>query len=390
MYYVWWLAGLMLGIFWLDRLQDALRGMRSLADITVGHAIRLPLTGTPLPRVTVVVPARNEEAKVEAGVGSLLHLDYPDFEVIALDDRSTDRTGEILDRLARHHRAAALRVIHVRDLPSGWLGKPHAMWLGAQQGTGEWILFTDADVIFRADTLRRAVAYAEQSRADHLVLLASNVTESFGEKLMLAGFRLLFVFGHRPWKVADPKAADFIGLGPFNFVRRDVYERIGTACALRMEVVEDMKLGKLVKQHGFASRIVFGPGLLTWHWGRGAFGLVHNLGKNFYAVMEYRWWKAVGGCLALLALNVGPFAGVLFAPGWTRLGFGIALGCIAGLFLGLTRRARISPFFFLLLPASSALLIYTMLRSMFLTLWHGGVVWRGTHYSLDELRKGLV
>src|SRR5581483_961556 len=115
------------------------------------------------------------------------------------------------------------------------------------------------------------------------------VARSFGEGLMLAGFAMLFIWGHRPWKVADPKAMDFMGLGPFNLIRRDAYEKLGTFRALRMEVIEDMKLGKLVKQHGFAQSNVFGSGLLPWHWGEGALGIARNLTKNFFALMQFRW-----------------------------------------------------------------------------------------------------
>ncbi len=386
MVYAWWAAGILLALFWLDRLQDAVRGMRSIQDISQGPA----QSGAAAPHVTIVVPARNEADNVAAAGGSLLRLDYPDYDVIAVDDRSTDATGEILDRLARENPAAPLRVIHLRELPAGWLGKPHAMWLAAQQASGDWLLFSDADVVFRPDALRRAISYGEQGGADHVVLFPTNVLRGVGEKIMMAGFRLLFVMGHRPWKVADPKTDDFIGFGPFNLIRRSVYERVGTAQALRMEVIEDMKLGKLVKQHGFAQRSVFGPGLLTWHWGRGAFGLVRNLGKNFFAVMQFRWWRAVGGCVLLLILNVGPFVGLVLAPGAARVPYGVALAAIAGLYLGMARSLPISPLYFILLPVSTVLLVYTMARSMILALWHGGVDWRGTRYSLKELRKGMV
>ncbi len=382
MVYAWWAVGILLALFWLDRLQDALRGMGSIEDVSVARWN--DLSGAP--RVTIIVPARNEAENVEAAVGSLLKLDYPDYEVIAIDDRSTDATGEILERF----HSDKLKVIHVRELPPGWLGKPHAMWLAAQQASGEWLLFTDADVVFRPDALRRAINYGERSRADHVVLFPTNVLRSVGEKIMLAGFRLLFVMGHRPWKVADPQAEDFIGFGPFNLIRRSVYECVGTAQALCMEVIEDMKLGKLVKQHGFAQRCIFGPGLLTWHWGHGAFGLVRNLGKNFFAVMQFRWWRALGGCALLLLLNLGPFVGLALAPGAARLAYGVALAAIAGLYLGMARSLPITPLYFLLLPISTALLVYTMLRSMFLALWHNGVDWRGTRYSLEELRKGMV
>ncbi len=384
----WWLTGLLLALIWLDRALDALAGMRTVADISRPGWDRAPEAA---PRLSIIVPARNEEQKIEASLASMLALDYPNYEVIAINDRSTDATGEILDRVAATHGGSPrLTVLHISDLPSGWLGKPHAMWMAAQQATGDWLLFTDADVSFRPDCLRRTLAYAEASAADHLVLFPSYVARSFGERIMLAGFAMLFVWGHRPWKVADSKAMDFMGLGPFNLIRRNAYEKLGTFRALRMEVIEDMKLGKLVKQHGFAQSNVFGPGLLPWHWGEGALGIARNLTKNFFALMQFRWAKALGACLLLSFLNVLPFVGVSLAPGWAKLGFAVALASLAVLYVGLSRRLPVSPAYALLHPISTILLVYTMLRSMAHAVRHQGVVWRGTRYPLDELRKGLV
>src|SRR5206468_12301473 len=124
------------------------------------------------------------------------------YQIIAINDRSTDRTGEIMDRLAAAS-SEKLKVVHIRELPSGWMGKPHAMWSAARETTADWLLFTDADVMFRHDTLRRAIAYAEVEHADHLVVLPQVIMQRFTEKMMIAFFQLLFVFGHRPWKVAD-------------------------------------------------------------------------------------------------------------------------------------------------------------------------------------------
>src|SRR5262249_6223146 len=150
-------------------------------------------------------------------------------EVIAVNDRSTDRTGEHMDNVASLPEAhGRLKVVHVSELPPGWLGKPHAMWTAANAADGEWLLFTDADVLYRPDVLRRTLAYAEAERADHVVLFPRMIMHSPGERMMIAFFQTLFVFGHRPWKVADPKTKDHMGVGAFNLVRRSVYESVGT------------------------------------------------------------------------------------------------------------------------------------------------------------------
>ena len=242
MHWFWMILGGILAAVWLDRLRDAAFGLPGIPDLVQPQWDRVP---QPAPRVSIIVPARDEEAHVKAALGSLLALDYPDYEVIAVNDRSTDRTGELLDRMAREN-AARLRVLHVKELPPGWLGKPHAMGLAAQQTRGDWLLFTDADVTFRPDALRRALVCAEECRADHLVLFPTARMHSLSERMVFAFFPTLVVFGHRPWKVADPRTKDYVGMGAFNFIRRSVYESLGVREALRMEVLDDMKLGKLV------------------------------------------------------------------------------------------------------------------------------------------------
>ena len=385
-----WVIGILLAWLWLDRLRDARRGMPTIADIAAPQWETLSAAQS-FPRVAIIVPARNEQERVEQSLTSLLALDYPNYSIIAINDRSDDSTGPIMQRVAAAHRGATLQLIHISELPAGWLGKPHAMWLAAQQaGDADWLLFTDADVGFRPDCLRRAIAYAEQERADHVVLFPSYETRSLGERMMLSGFWMLFVFGHRPWAVADPDQPDFMGLGPFNLIRRRAYEQVGTFAALRLEVIEDMKLGKLVKQHRLAQRNVFGAGLLPWRWGKGAFGLARNLTKNMFALMEFRWAKAIGACVLLAMFGIGPFLGLALAPGWARAPYALAVACLAVMYAGLGKRLRISPLYFVLHPVSTILLLYTMARSMAHVARHGGVVWRGTHYGLEELRKGSV
>jgi len=406
MIYFHWIAGALLAVIWLSRVIDTSLGVRTLVNISRPEWDRNPSTPAGNPRVTIVVPARNEEASIRQALSQLLALDYDNYEVIAVDDRSTDRTGQIMDDLAMGSGGRPrpsgqtdeksdglnqpLRVIHIRDLPVGWMGKAHAMWTAAKQASSEWLLFTDADVMFHPDCLRRAIAYAEAERADHLVLFPRTIMKRPGEKMMLAFFQLMFVFGHRPWKVADPKAKDHIGVGAFNLVRRQVYEAVGTYEALRFEVVDDMKLGKVIKNAGFRQRNVLGGDLLELHWAQGALGVVRNLTKNFFAVMSFQSWRAIGFCFAAAFLNIMPFAGVFLAKGWERVPYAVALACLFFLYFGMSLFSDVRPWYVLLHPLSTALFIYTVLRSMFLTLWNDGVEWRGTVYPLDELRRGLV
>jgi glycosyltransferase involved in cell wall biosynthesis len=387
MNYFHWIAGCFLGLAWLWRLADAALGVPKIADISGPEWDRQAPADI---RVSIIVPACNEAADIEATLARLLALEYDNYEVIAVDDRSSDATGEIMERIAAAARPGQLRVIHITELPHGWMGKPHAMWSAGNLASGDWLLFTDADVLFRPDALRRAVAYAESERTDHLVLFPWMIMKHPGEKMMIAFFQTLFVFGHRPWKVADPRAKDHIGVGAFNMIRRTVYDALGTFQALRFDVLDDMKLGKVVKNAGYAQRNVFGADLISIRWAKATFGVVDNLTKNFFAIMSYQWPRAMASCFALAFLNLLPFAGIGLAHGWARLGYAVALFAMFSIYVGMSTKSDIPPYYFLLHPVSTTLFVYTMMRSTFLTLGRGGVVWRGTFYPLEELRKGMV
>jgi glycosyltransferase involved in cell wall biosynthesis len=417
MIYFYWISGIILALAWFSRIVEAALGMPSVADVSRPQWDRNPVSASRNPRVSIIVPARNEQETIEQALRTLLALDYDNYEVIAVNDRSTDRTGEIMERLAGvrlptqdeeqvhagknthfwHDRPElgrpappVLRVIHQTELPPGWLGKTHAMWTAANRASGDWLLFTDADVLFKPDSLRRALAYAETERADHVVLFPRMIMKRPGEYMMIAFFQTMFMFGHRPWKVADPGTDDHMGVGAFNLVRRRVYEAVGTYEALRMEVLDDMKLGKVVKKAGFAQRNVFGGDLISIRWAHGAFGIVNNLTKNFFAVLSFQSWRTLLSAVALAFINLGPFLGILLAHGWARLPHAIALGSMFLIYLGMSWRSSVPPYYFFLHPISTAMFTYTLLRSMFLTLWNDGIVWRGTKYSLEELRKGMV
>src|SRR5271169_1677139 len=394
-----WIAGIILALAWFSRIVEAALGMPSVADVSRPEWDRNPVYPAGNPRVSIIVPARNEEDSIEQALNSLLALDYDNYEVIAVNDRSTDSTGEIMERVAekphfsqrtREMGHPTLRVVHHRELPAGWLGKTHAMWTAANAATGDLLLFTDADVLFKPDALRRALAYAEAERADHIVVFPQMIMKRPGEFMMIAFFQTMFVFGHRPWKVADPKSRDHMGVGAFNLIRRSVYQAVGTYEALRMEVLDDMKLGKVVKNAGFAQRNVFGGDLISIRWAHGARGVVDNLTKNFFAILSFQWWRTLISAFGMAFLNLTPFLGVWLAHGWERVPYAVALVSMFLIYLGMSWRSRVPAYYFLLHPLSTVLFIYTLILSMCHALWNDGIIWRGTRYPLEELRKGMV
>ena len=340
-----WIAGSILALAWFSRIVEAAFGMPHVTDVTSPEWNIKPVSPLGDPRVSVIVPACNEEETIRETLRRLLLVDYDNYEGLVVDDRSTDATGAIIDDVSASPEAhGILHAVHIHELPAGWLGKTHAMWQASLRATGEWLLFTDADVLFKPDSLRRAITYSEREKADHTVLFPFMIMKGPGERMMISFFQTLFMFGHRPWKVSDPKAKDHIGVGAFNLVRRTAYDAIGTYKALRMDVLDDMKLGKLIKNAGFRQRNVFGADLISIRWAKGAMGVVHNLTKNFFAVLSFQWIRTLASVFGLGFLNWGPFLGLWLAHGWARLPYGVAVFSIFSIYVGMGLKSKI-PFY---------------------------------------------
>jgi hypothetical protein len=263
------------------------------------------------------------------------------------------------------------------------------MWKAAGAATGEWFLFSDADVVHSPDALRRAVQYAGQEQAAHMVLLPTIQMHSTGERMMISLFQAMVIFAHRPWKVRDPKSKDALGVGAFNLVHREAYHKIGTYQSMRLSVVDDMRLAEKIKQAGLPTRVAFGENMVTVRWAVGAGGVVRNLTKNFFAHLRYNVGIAVLASLAMLWLHLGPWLGTALATGWARIGYAVALASLIAVYVGMGKRTGISIGYVLLHPVASVMMVYTILRSTALTLGRGGVVWRGTFYPLAELKKNI-
>ena len=376
---------------WLWKGITSVQGMRSLPDLSRIDPVTLPPLGENVtPDLTVVIPARDEESVIDQCLRSLLASTRVKLQIIAVDDRSTDRTGQLMDAIAAETRSAncphQFEVVHITELPSGWLGKPHALAAGAARGIAPWILFTDGDVLFGPRALELALREALELKADHLVLAPTMIFHSAGERAVLGAMQAMASWIVRLGKVADPRAKDSFGAGAFNMIRREAYEAVGGFEKLRLEILEDVFLGMRVKRAGFAQRVVIGPGLVRLHWIEGSFGIISLLEKNAFAVTRFRVPLQLLACLSPLVHAVVPLAAI-FSGGWN-----MAAGILtyAGLFLVYKagrRATRISPWYAFTFAPSVLLLGWAMLRSMLLALLRGGLVWRGTLYPLDELRR---
>ena len=317
-----------------------------------------------------------------------MNIDYPGLEVVAVDDRSQDTTGQILNEFAEKH--SRLRVVHVDQLPKGWLGKPHGLHKAYEASSGEWLLFTDADVHFRPDVLRRVVSLVRECQLDHLALLGEVEMIGFWETTLITFFGLGFHLATNPSQVSNPRSSRYIGVGAFQMVRRSAYEASGTHKRLAMEVVDDMKLGKIVKQAGFRSGCAVAEDFVTVRWHSGLGNLVRGVTKNFFAGAGYDLRIVAGQLAGLVMMNILPFAGVLLGHGWIQALSAIAVVIALSFHAGVAWVMRVSPLYALTHPLGAALFFYMLLRSTVVTLWQGGIVWRDTFYSLEEIKRGVV
>jgi glycosyltransferase involved in cell wall biosynthesis len=379
---------------WINRAVGAQRHLPKIPNLLDPRYAPLPSKSSSQdkPLITVIVPARNEAAAIEDMLRSLLAQTIP-LEVLAVDDRSTDATGAIMDRIAAGPTPSGkfLSVIHVDSLPPGWMGKNHAMALAARQTGTPWLLFTDGDVLFKPDTLERALRFADESAADHVVLLPTLILKSPGERMMSAIFQSLTLLVWRPWRIADPQATrESVGMGAFNLVRAEAYRATGGFEKFPMEVLEDLRLGREIKHHGYRQHMVLGRDLIRLHWAPGALGMVNNLTKNIYATFRFRPTWLLGAWLGLLVFCGVPLAGLFVPSTLTRIFSLLSLLMVALLYQQASRfYNRISPAWVLTFPVALSLVLYAMLRSMILTVRQGGVVWRGTFYPLRDLRRNL-
>ncbi len=340
------------------------------------------------PTVTLLFAARNEEEKLPQALETLRQINYPALEIIAANDRSTDGTAKILSDAAR--RDPRLIVVNIAELPAGWLGKPHALQRAYEASSGEWLLFTDADVQFLPDAVRRAVTLVQTKKLDHLTLMTDVEMHGFWEKTVLTFFGLGFHLATNPRGVSDPGSRAYVGIGAFQLVKRAAYEASGMHRRLCMEVLDDMKLAKIVKQSGFRSAVGIAQDFVTVRWHAGVANIVRGVTKNFFAGAEFRLSIVALQLAAIFCANILPFLAFPFVHGWALGLVIISLVIALGFHAGTAVVMRASPCYALTQPLGAAIFGYMLLRSTIVTLGQGGIVWRETFYPLEELRRGIV
>jgi glycosyltransferase involved in cell wall biosynthesis len=378
-----WLLGVV-AFIWVAEAIDIAIGVPSIPSLKN----TVPATNLQCPAISILFAARDEAEKLPDALDTMLRLNYPHYEVVAVDDRSEDGTGVILANAVL--RDARLKNVRIDSLPAGWLGKPHALQQAYEHSSGEWLVFTDADVHFAPDVLRRAIALAHEKGWEHLTLLGRVKMFTFGEKIAMTFFGLAMMVGTRPWKTSDPGSRVYTGVGAFQMIRRSAYEKMGTHRRLAMEVVDDMKMGKLVKEAGIRSGVAKAGGSVSVHWHAGVGNIIRGTTKNFFATSGFKPWLTSLHIFGLLLIFVFPIVALPFMHGWARIFALIAVGLPLIAEIGVAIEFESQPLYALTYPIGALIFAWMLTRSMIVTLWQGGIFWRGTFYRLDELKRGVV
>ncbi|MEW6426918.1 MAG: glycosyltransferase [Thermodesulfobacteriota bacterium] len=362
-------------------VMTGMRRMTRLRDVAVPPAESGPL-------VSIVIPACNEAATIEPALRSVLAMDYANREIIVVNDRSTDGTADVLARLAAEH--PALRILHITDLPAGWLGKSHALQYGAERANGDYLLFTDADIIMERTTLSRAMHHVRTHGLEHLSILFEHIGGSGLLNALFLDICAALLLLYRPWLAKNPRSRQFMGVGAFNLVKTSAYRAIGRHRRIAMHPIDDIMLGKLLKRHGCRQDCLLGNGFVSVHWYETVGQCINGLMKNSFALYNYRLSGMAAGVLFVFFLGVLPPWAAVFADNTARLPFLAAVALRLLSFVNGFRETGGNPAYAAWSLATPYVAIYTSVTAAIRTIRHNGIDWRGTHYPLDELKRSIV
>lgn len=337
------------------------------------------------PPVAIIIAMRNEEAEMEKALISLCQLQYSSYRLILVNDRSTDKTPQILDDFAK--RFSHLSVIHIDQLPAGWLGKSHALYRGYLASQEEWLLFTDADVVFKPDTLIKAINFSNRRGLDHLTVLPHIHSRSKIFNAVHATFKIMFDLQYRPWSVIDPGSDASIGIGAFNLVRRSAYEKAGTHLRFSLHPNDDLQLGECIKSSGGKQDVLYGDDQISYEWYSSLKAFVDGLMKNAFSSVKYSFPKAIINSIGALLFFSMPVP-VLFLSGVIQLQCMALIILLSQLVLYMLKPALHAKWWYIfIIPFAAMVMSYIMLKSAILTLLQGGIYWRESFYPLSQLKK---
>ena len=345
---------------------------------------QIPIDKNQWPTISIIVSALNEEKDIEKALLTLLRLDYPHLEIIAINDRSTDSTPMILNRLQTEY--PRLKVAHIQNLPKGWFGKNHALHVGSQLAQGDWLLFTDADVAMRSDTLLKSISYVMQHQVDHLTIYENHQRNDFWLKILLLGLYIVYSMHKKPWRISYSWSKKSLGHGAFNLVKTTAYQQCGGHAAIAMECLDDLKLGSLLKNNGFQQDTVDGRDFIARDWYTSLPHMINGMKKNSFAYYNYQVLPACRDAFLAWGFYIWPvIASICFSGPLRSLNL-VNVGLTLFVSLFVAKQFRLQKRYAIFYPFSVGILLYTVFNSIFSVCKNKGVIWRGTYYSLQAIK----
>ena len=359
--------------------------LRQFVPLFHNVAPKVPPKGQ-LPRLSVLIPACNEEDTIDKALRTLLCQDYPNLEIVVVNDRSNDQTGEIIDALSREDNR--IRTVHVETLPSGWLGKVHALRCAFEQASGEWILFSDADVHFSKSCLLRSILYVEKENLDHLALLPKMTSRSQWARFAIVSALRGILMAVKPWHVNDSTRSEGVGVGAFNLVRRTAFESSAGFEWFKMDVADDVALGQMIKNTTGRSHVLLAHQDVIVEWYPSVEKVFLGLEKNAFAqVARCDFQRGVIVGMAVLWIACSPLILLMLGEQfWAVVPWvgAVVTSIVFHRSIGLSFLDSLGSFLF-----GDLLMGLVTLRSTWLGDQRGGVIWRGTVYSSAALQEGM-
>jgi chlorobactene glucosyltransferase len=372
--------------------------LRPPMDVVVSPSLR-PAPPQEAARISVIVPARNEARNIARCLDGLLSQTYPNFELIVLDDRSSDATPAILQSYAA--RDTRLNVLTGVELPPGWAGKPHALFQAARAATGEWLCFVDADTFAAPSALASVFSMAQQTGADLFTIMTGQEVQTFWERVVLPLVFTGLSVGFSPRKVNDPKSKDAIANGQFILIKRSVYDAVGGHAALKSSIVEDRDLAVRVKRSGYRLIVADGQQVAQTRMYTSLPEMWEGWTKNIFlglsgsaSLLLLGAFGALLSLVAALALPLWLLAGLV---GWVLASASLAwlAAAEAALLWGylvfwrvrVLRAMHIPAWYALTIPLGAAIFAAMMFASTWKVLSGRGVTWKGRRYNQSNRRK---
>lgn len=359
-------------------------GFLSIKNLTAQNVF----PSSELPSVSIIFSALNEQDHLPAALSTMLNLDYPHLEIIAINDRSTDQTGIILENFSKTF--SNLRVIHIKELPENWLGKNHALYVGAKKAKGDWLLFTDADVLMDRLLLKKAMSYVLEKQIGHLTIYEKHLNKTFWLKILSLGSYASYCLTIKPWRIRYGWSKKYLGHGAFNLVRNSAYQHAGGHRAIAMQCLDDIELGKLLKTSGCKQDTVDGRDYIEREWYSSLSEMIRGLSKNSFAYFDFKLQSVARDFFIAFPYFFWPLIAVIFFSGpifWVNVCNVFLTICFTAF---VATQFRLNKMYALFYPIAILLLLYTVFYSIYLTYKYNGIYWRNTHYLLQKLRSKPV